>query len=473
MWRLGLVLACGVWLGCAPEETFRTGSRLQLQWLVAEDGAKVFTGFFDAELGTRCEPKRMTDDVVRCVPTLGPGASGSLLAPQDSGERFADEQCMQPLLGWSDNACVAVPRLLTRAEGVGCAAADVVYEVGEVVPAGTFFRRVGDVCERDPGTPFFSPQRRLTVFDPKKLIEFSESTARLGPLEAVIGKSRDGASVLLQLRDGATGAPCTPRSIELQNDPAGAVACFPAMTSVLGPPGAFTGPTCSAPAVHSFVWPQCEGTMPATPKVVRVFQQGASCEVSDSEFFALGAPVERAYVQGSTCEPSAWTFPAYEIGEKIDPLRFPAVDVTVSGSTLETSSWQVAGREVVLPSSFWLDGTSCTVTDFADGTKRCVPSSAISGGRLYADPACTSLAFPAPELSCSSPTYLVAHESQTCAWPATRVFLVGRKLTGATLYFKQTSPEACVPNSQPSMTAWEAGEEVDPTRFPAVTAITP
>lgn len=472
MFRTGLVVVlCVACLGCTPEETFRSGTRLRLQWLAAEDGAKVFTGYFDAELGIRCKPSRMTDGVVRCVPTPAPAQLGSLFGPAGPSQRFADDQCTQSLYGWSETSCAPVPRLVTLPQGQGCAAADVVYEVGELVPAGELFVRVGDTCERDPGTPGLSAQRRLTVFDPSKLVELTESEVTLGPVRAVLGRSRDGASVVLHLRDAVTGAACRPDSLELLIARDGPVACLPSMTSTLGPTQLFSGPTCRTPAVNVFSGLECEGASPVTPKVVRVFEQGEACALSSVEFFELGAKVDLPYQVHATCEAVPTQFPVYEVGKKLDPRSFPPMDVSLSGTLLETSTWEVEGRAVGLPSFFWLDGKPCTVTDFTDGTKRCVPSSALSDGDVYADPACTRLAFPGYELTCNAPSHLIELDREACGFPAKKVFRAGTKLTDAPLYFKQGEPARCVAYSQSFKTAWEAGEELELTQFPVVRAL--
>lgn len=143
-----------------------SGSRLKVRSLVTSDGASVFAGLYDSELGVNCAMTKMDDGKTRCIPQTNSGVTIF----------FGDAQCTTPLV--KSSTCLGSSAIAASTTTNACGAyAAKVYRVGASY-AGSLYVKSGESCTvftltQNDGT-YFTAGEEIPV---TRLVEASETTA--------------------------------------------------------------------------------------------------------------------------------------------------------------------------------------------------------------------------------------------------------------------------------------------------------
>lgn len=184
---------------------FESGTRLRARVFDGGDGAVLFRGWFDTDLGVDCGQRRATDGADRCLPAVQPGFG------------FLDAACTEPVIAL--DACAGpAPKFVTKADAPTeqCAPAPpaVAYEVGApVTPDAVYFLDVATgTCLSGPlgDGPYF---RRGAVVPPEKfaaleIVDEPVDGALEERLARRIERSDDGAWRGITIVDREKNAPC-------------------------------------------------------------------------------------------------------------------------------------------------------------------------------------------------------------------------------------------------------------------------
>lgn len=154
------------------------------------------------------------------------------------------------------------------------------------------------------------------------------------------------------------------------------------------------------------------------------------------------------------------------------PAGPPGASAVQSGSRLKAVSWVADdGAKAQLP-YVWFDadtGVRCAFGMAADGKSRCLPTS--SGMTpLYADAACSSLAFVQLLKDCSVNGFAQTEAGAGCALtPMSEVHKIGAPLDPTEAYFLKSGNQCTSWNLGPAFLYFADGGIVAPSEFVAAT----
>jgi hypothetical protein len=422
-----------------------SGSRLKARRWVGPDGAVQHIEWFDTTLGLPCFFAYGNADQRYCLPN------------SHWSNLYADAQCSEAIV--KVDPCNRDAERVRGQETRGCDALPRFLEVGEAttlerhyyqdapgkpcveheLPPGTKFRRVG---KETPLSTFVSARREA--------VSLGEG------FEAKVLVGSDGSLALEGVYDLQRKGKCTPEQTEA------GIRCVPVRGGFGGTGSTFADAACTRPVggaalepdqfAQPWDWfPNCETS------TVAVTHLRPSCR-RDLTFHELGPRLGEIMTYsnaGGTCQPSAASAEAYELGARIPATAFPRVVGRSEGGRIRTHFYTAGGVHLRGWSpALWdtqLD-RPCEVREVSDGSYRCVPLGALGrpfhGERFYADAGCTQRAFRDDLRLCNSGDPPYARETQArpgdCGVGQVLVYRLGDKIFGDTIYAQPANGGACI-----------------------------
>jgi hypothetical protein len=383
-WLVGLALQ-GV--GCsgktdeepAVEQGWHSGSRLRARVLDGRNRAQEFVGWHDLKLGMDCAFDRGEDGKAG---TLAADGKQRCLPTEPAGVIYADAACS--VVGVSVSACADGQQWFAVTDTVQGApeSRTRVYRALGAAPA-TLYRAGDSGCQ--VATLRESEEALLAVeVDPATFVGAEE---HLGPTSGEIAprvlKAEDGASTVVGFHDVVRDADCFRETWYGPGD-----RCLPFMWA-----GAWVGTYFSDASCTERVAKNYSDQVPE----VAFGNYTEGCRSAKADVYAVGkrhdGPVYRG--QGATCVLVTDTSPAtyYRYGADISST-FPLLETRRSTRGTVRAD-RVIGADVPMPAQtrfvLGATGEACSVARLAGGL-RCVPWSAQSPSRLFADAGCSALA---------------------------------------------------------------------------------
>ncbi len=263
-------------------------------------------------------------------------------------------------------------------------------KVGPPIEAPELFERDFDSGLCVPRAPRVGPVFRAPeVVAPDLFVRAELNVIGSGRLRPVMAEAEDGARELLTIRDAQRDAYCWfPRPSGLHEGEE--LRCFPDLA-------AFTNTVHDVYADDSCAERVASSPMCLEPNVVLDWPR-RGCDLAD-RFYEVGPEIDPSQVRlktdaGCTQLPPGPRPPRYyRLGAPLDVDVFPALAHRTEGSgRLRTRRYTDSnGNVLTIPLSFVdtaLSDAPCGVSDYEDGTFRCLPDDATSFAG-YADPACT------------------------------------------------------------------------------------
>lgn len=424
----------------------RSGTRLRLHTLKAGPGAVRTAELWDTELGVGCSFQTAADGLLRCLPKLdgayytGEGCTGQVVLLTDLGgacdRAFGKLSYDDAIYRKTATPAAISGNLLYYPNRSGsCTATFVPSEtkawVAEHIPSASFVA----------GTEHDEP--------------------RAGGLVARSVHGEDGSRILSSVRDGSRGVACVPEAESGR--------CVPQRRS--STTHFFSDNACTNPVGAS-----SDGTQPDV--FAQDMRMANGCPASTS-YFAVGAEIPSGtpvYVQrsGEGCVPAVKP-PAYRYFRMapISASSFPEVKVALEGTGRVRARRYVdtAGEPLGQAHAFWDtdDDVECAAALLADGTHRCLPSTAGPHGGLFADAACSR---PLGEFYCkTSPGPIATLSSRwSCGVPGAsgyeQIYERGAEVTGGAY-----GGESCTYRELSSTTTryFDLGRAVSPSELPEIT----
>jgi hypothetical protein len=421
------LVACGDNNAAAPE---RSGTRVKLQWYVADDGARVPTGqLYDATLAASCQIWPWGDGVVRC-------------ANLDGYVAFRDAACTQPLsLNRPSSGQISVQWNQTTCRP------DRAYQIGAELGSGSYYFATTTGCSG----PFTSSDL-YAVGDEVAPDAFpSVDEAELGGdrLRATLWQGGDGLRVPSGIEDVALASSCSP----------GEGICAPQASYSY----VYLDAACTQPAAELY-----PNSCAAPPAYLTI--QDPMC-ASRSHTYAIGDVVHPSQVYGLTAgacaaaslDPSA---EYHALAREVAPAALATVHVPAGRrlSAIYAAGDGAAARVGMFDTKL---GVECSWYQATDGAMRCLP---VRWGwaPVYSDAACTQplrvLALPAssPDCAAEPPPQFAYDDVQA----GTEMRIVIGPYAGATY---TNASGACAAVTYPGMQLYAVGDVVAPDSFVAAT----
>jgi hypothetical protein len=479
----------GLLAGCTDEQDFLvdpvvaagepvSGTRLQARYLKADDGTRVFHGWFDNVRNEFCRVARGEGGRYYCFPENNPAA-------------FRDNRCREPV-----GELRACPRRYTgvsRGDRLCSNETLALWEEEEgVFPLPSPFRLVNDFClaPAQPEGPGRYVNLRARIADSGLAagnVDVLQANLRLQPRMV---RFEDGAVATLGLYDLSRSRPC------MRVETSQGIRCLPEnvlYVSLSGP--YFSDRACGQPVAHAIA-PPC-----FMPSLALQVDSSGGCPMVTGAFRV--EPRDRLDPRqvfwGPTCQ-NGMIIPGhfYRLSEAMDVTAFPELKVKESGTGRLRVRTFTAGDGVALLAlgqhvyDSALD-TECQLAVASDGVHRCLPltgpvlnaedsvqSAFADAGctlplaRYEAIRACTGARPPAPMVARVSQQHCQAPETASAAergdpqagrWAIHRL---GERHQGEVFVGR---PDACQPLPVAAgQEYYQLGEAVNPAEFVAFRA---
>jgi len=435
---------------------YASGTRLRARYHDAGDGASLFLGWRDTQLGENCMFRKAEDGVLRCVPDTG--AMTTL--------RFQDNGCTEPVAAV---ACNAPSQYVTVESGeAGCEAnskSHEVYQMGAEVSDTTTFRKLGNTCApMAAGTGVVL--RAVTKVLPDTFVAATRAAEPQGDRLAMqVLTAADGCREAREMHDLQLDVGCS-----AQMTSGGQLRCLPLSTTTAG--GFFSDSQCGAPVLVQTT------SVDGCPAPAYALQQnGVSTCGSTMSAVAVGSSVTPQNVyQGSpqSCSsapflPATWKF--YTQGAAVDSTTFLGLTEQQAGTgRLRAPFYATEDGHSAAPAGTLYDTARdqvCRVRLFADGTQWCVPDG-VASVKFFRDAQCTTpLATLATEPDCplAAPTeavQLAPSAGAACPLTVERTYSLGAEFNGNAMYRRAGSNCAQVSASSFGGLIYEIGPEIQP-----------
>jgi hypothetical protein len=434
MTRCWLVLALAACGDNDAEDAVRGGSRIVVQWNIAEDGTREPTGtLHDAELQEDCYPEDWADGSKRCTPSGGYIAYSDM---QCSQRIVIDAQATGDVAGaWDDATCKLGHT----------------YRVGASLGMGPYYWKSSTGCTSTSSTMLWAAGAEIA---PDTFAKLERVESNGGRLHGVHLASADGLVWPWQTIDSELGTPCSPG--DHQCDPYATsgesyvdAACTQAVAA------AYTG--CGdAPKLVSI--PDSCGTSSHTyrlgevvyPQALYTIDSNGVCKPSTidaaAEYHAIGTELSLAETSRRYAEAP---------GRRLQQIYFAGSGIAVTAGLFDTEI-----------------GTPCMFDKATDGVQRCQPFY-YGWTSYFSNPGCGTVVR----------VLSVSHAKAGCTQPqpppyaanyanngTSEVRVVGARYTG-TLYQLQSSG-ACGQINMQDADYYAVGDAVAPDSFVALTATT-
>jgi len=442
------------------ELSYRGGTRLRARHVVDVSGnVRLFSYWFDTQLGLACRFLRASDGELRCLP----GTSGG-----NAFEMFRDEGCAKPVTRFVCDP----PKFITEADPRSATTCDrrvSVYPVGGKTASPPSHYLTNGSLRRCLANPSPAPAGNYYEIDPNAVppTTYVRAVDVTGPtwngIEFHVLEGEDGSRGLSSFRDVARNVEC---SFRAAGD--GVERCLPVRAwSVRS--DVFADAACSTRAASG----NADGCV--TPTFAGSSESDA-CQTRE-RLFALGEVASPYAGAGAGCQPLTESGGVYRaVGAEIAPDAFVAAkDDTDAGPGRLRTRRRVFGERPLALGAFDSEREKpCAFRRAADGVVRCLPVNPANGRAeifriSYADPACTQPVIRWPSSRCGSPeTVLVDTAANVCDASAYRVHLVGARVQTPTV-FAPSPTSACAPEPGGVNEVFALGAEVPADQFVAAT----
>jgi len=379
-----LAVACGEVRESAPEPTWESGARLRARLLDGGGGAPIFEGFHDVELDADCTFYRMTDGVLRCIP---PPSSSRLL--------YSDAGCATPsmVIPLDDPSTTTVYLFASPSAPLcGAGALTAIRALGDEVPISEGLFEASDLGGCQPmQTDASSTGPAFSLGDEQPLDVYVSANVMHEPVSDALSARKlvadDGAWVITDIEDAASGNPCTPL-------PADERRCVPQLAGVISQ--RYGDAECTEPVAsdeaHAF-YSRADIDCSWAPKYV--LEPRDSCG-SSFVVRAAGEKTTSAFWGNSdgSCEATG-PVAAFTAGDPVSHADFAKVDDVDVGTGRLRAKYDGSGRRPIVarnafPGTFsFYDrdaGERCQRAEACDGSIRCEPPEA--SALVYGDADC-------------------------------------------------------------------------------------
>jgi hypothetical protein len=408
---------------------YKDGSRLHARYLDGGDGALLFSGWQDTQLGAACS-FQPAGGSLRCVPDADP----------DVSIVYLDSACTAPAAAVT---CGSTAKYVTVNDSpMNCAPGGperAVYQIGDKVQSAQTYAMFGGACApTGPAAPSLE-LHSVTQVQPSTFVAgTAKEDERGGRLSVQIVTGEDGSMQTGTIHDKQLDTDCGPHEVAASD-----LRCTPTLASLLTG-GFFADGGCAKPLlVHMSTGDICgtpqfaDGATPGDCSVLwAAVTVGKSVPAANAYQGAPGACIPAQAV------PTGWSF--YEKGDQVDPKSLAQLSWKQLGTGRLVARYAATtdGKDLAPPTSFYdtQKQQGCKVQRFADGKLRCVGED-IGSVDWYSDSACTvPLATassdpcvkgpPAEVVSTSHPADPSCNSQRTIE----RVYEVGAKWSGAQIY---------------------------------------
>lgn len=134
--------------GNAGDQSFQSGSRIKVRYVVSSDGAQQAVGFYDSQRSQNCSFTTASDAILRCMPDA--------YAVYGLTTFFADSACTQPLLAIQPCSLPATEARVAVPNGPQCPSETQVVTLGAQFTAATMYQKGTSTCTATPTTVYFA-----------------------------------------------------------------------------------------------------------------------------------------------------------------------------------------------------------------------------------------------------------------------------------------------------------------------------
>jgi hypothetical protein len=436
--------------GCYDFHTLDAESGRRLRAVVIElpSGERVFAGWYDEELDTRCSFTSLAGGGLQCVP------QARQIFPV-----FSDSTCSTPVMRAPVDC--ALPEYVSTFGPLTCGGTEpflVVYRPGEVIEGARVYERDRGECREVEETVAI---RTLAPIDLGELVSATTELRGSGPLLAQRIIGADGSEQHGGLWDRSRDAACGTVGADLGSGTAAdRLPCVPlASGNVID-----AGLTCDEPLA---VWPESACPRPEPELATREVFDG--CRVSEVQVFEVGAPASADF--GPACDIGIPT-QAREVTRADDSVEWLTRELRGSGRVRE-QVW--VNGDVAAGPLFLHDvelDVACRALDTTDGL-RCLPFTFhtfdLDEPEMYADAACTEPAAREPFFECQAPwIHGVVPAVGTCPEAGLIIGMVYQRGGELPAAFERDETGACVPSEETAF----ALEAFPPSSFAELELIT-
>lgn len=436
------------------DTTATSGSRLRARYLTSADGAKVFQGWSDKNLGVSCHFAAGDDGQQHCLPDTQATLSSA----------FADENCMQPLVQVAAS-CTDTPSYVLQTKAGDCGPTTQVYAVGAAqTPAKVYYASGTSCTASDPpaSSKLFALGARV---DTSMFVDGTSAGVPSGHrLDPVYTLGSDGSKERTGWFDTTQNNACT---VSIASD--GKSRCLPSPTAIVL--DTFGDAGCTEPLAQSVASTQCADAS-GSPSLAFKIDTGA-CPATKT-LYAVTAQFQGPQVwvqQGSSCTAMPAPANGYYQVTAINPPEFELfLDVQPGTTRLRREALVDADGDSELGNTLFdtMRNESCSFATAADGQARCLPDGA---GVLFSDVQCMqTTGVAAPSCATTAPAYARLSRPGTCGTDVS-VFPLGAQTSGASLFAPDAAGK-CGPTSAPSATLYSLGTEVAASEFASATLTT-
>jgi hypothetical protein len=337
-----------------------SGTRLKVRWYDYGSGTRATAGLYDAERKESCFYATWTDGKIYCMPT-------------DAGQAvYTDKQCTQLASRVNRSACgTPPPAYLVESTAAGCSGTvKRLFQRGPQLAAMQYYLPdFSGGCEgpfSDADSTYYLPGTEVPASQLVALsLDQPDHTVRLS---APAYTSADGARFRSSMYDSQLETRCF---FSIDYAGAGTGVCAPSSASGAG---LYRDATCTLPVVDAI------GACPAPQYAQQATKP--ECPSSPNTYYRVGASVALQAVYGGGPGSCSATSIApgtsfYLLGDPVSLAPVSRVRDTAAGSPLQVIRY-VAGSLTFRDGSLYDNtlGTECRTQLLADGTYRCIPSSA-------------------------------------------------------------------------------------------------
>jgi hypothetical protein len=425
------------------------GSRLKTYRFEAE-GASVGSGWFDNQLGQRCNFGRDTQGQLRCFPS----DRAIVTAIQ-----YSDPACTVQAVVLPRNSC-APPTFLLREYADVCPLGNRLFRRGMELPGAAPLYTTGADGGCIPA-PARAPDRAaFAIGEEIPAGDLVLGRLRQAPspfrLVAVMLETDDGARTAFALHDTAGDFDC---GLATATD--GVLRCLPLSPAAVST-SLFSDAACAMPAAA--------GGSPACSEIAHARRAIAATCPPQVAVFAGGSRASGLFTRtAGACRPA--TGAGYTLGPQLAPESFAPGGTGLSpgpGRLRMRVSRSAVGAQrtgIIQDTELQID---CAAQVAADGTTRCLPSDTADASNHFADATCSTRIGRRTAGACAA-THAVVLQNATC--PVRRQVLhLAAPHTGPV--FESAPDGTC--RAVPPSTDWAyfaTGQEIPPSTFVELTAV--
>ena len=425
------------------------GSRLKTYRFEGE-GSSVGGGWFDTQLGQRCNFGRDTEGQLRCYPSDRAIVTSIL---------HSDPACTVQAVVLPRTSC-APPAFLLREYPDVCPLGNRLFRRGMELPAEAPLYTTGTdgTCVPAPARP--ADRAAFPVGEEIPAGDLVLGRLRRAPspfrLAAVMLETDDGARTAFALHDTAGGFDC---GLAATTD--GALRCLP-LSPVAVSASSFTDAACAAPAGT--------GGSTACSDIAHARRAiPAACPAQVAVF--AGGPRTTALFTRAAAGCRSTSGAGYTLGAELPPETFaaggPGLHPGPGRLRMRLSRSAVGAQRTGVMSDTKL-GMDCAALVAADGTTRCLPTDTADASNHFADATCTTRIGRRTAGACAA-THAVVLQNATC--PVRRQILrLGAPHTGPV--FEGAPDGSCrAAAASPDWSYFAIGQEILPLEFVELTAV--